>query len=79
MPNLGPQRGNRTTNFPSADGARHRCARCREELHLVRRHVSPPRLGAPLATEFYECGACNACYALNLATGKWKPWVGDED
>ena len=54
----------------------HRCSRCRHELHLVRQHVSPPRLGAPLTTHFYQCSACDSAFALNVATGRWKPWVG---
>ena len=76
MPNLGPLRGK--TPKPPAVVPGHRCERCRQELNFVRRHVSPPRLGPAVTTEFYECCACDSAYALNTATGKWKPWVGDE-
>lgn len=76
MPNLRPQQ-RKTPNRPGTVTG-HRCRLCRHELHLVRRHVSPPRLGAPLTTEFYQCGACDAGFALNVATGKWKRWVGDD-
>ena len=76
MPDLGPFRGQ--TNPPSA-GSGHRCALCHQELHLVRRHVSPARLGESLTTEFYQCTACDSGYALNPATGKWKRWISDEN
>ncbi len=46
---------------------------------MVRRHVSPPRLGPPTTVEFYVCGACDGGYALNIDTGKWKPWSPPED
>ena len=74
MPDLRPQP---TPNRPKA-GRGHRCSLCRHELQLVRRHVSPLRLGPPLTTEIYECVACDAGFALDAATGKWKPWVGEE-
>jgi hypothetical protein len=76
MPNLGPLRG-KSTN-PPRPVTGHRCNLCHHELHLVRRHVSPARLGAPVTTEFYECTACDSGFALNPATGKWKRWVGDD-
>jgi len=45
MPNLGPLQS-KTPN-PLGAVTSHRCERCRQELHLVRRHVSPPR-GGPM-------------------------------
>jgi hypothetical protein len=74
MPDLRPQK----TPTPQGTATTHRCRLCRHELHLVRQHVSPPRLGAALTTEFYQCSACDAGFALNVATGKWKPWVSEE-
>ncbi len=76
MPNLGPQR-------PKSDESRgamtgFRCRNCREDLSLVRRHVSPPRLGPPVTTEFYQCRACDSGYAHNPGTGAWKHWAADE-
>jgi uncharacterized protein with PIN domain len=76
MPNLGPRRG-KTPQQPGAVTG-HRCVLCHQELRLVRRHVSPPRLGAAVATEFYQCGACDSGYALNPATGKWRNWMADD-
>ena len=77
MPSLGPKR--RKGDNASGIISGYRCAHCGEGLHLMRRHVSPVRLGARLATEFYQCRACDSGYALNPATGKWKPWVTDGD
>lgn len=78
MPHLGPLR--RKSDNPRGTITGHRCARCGEGLRFVRRHVSPIRLGVPLATEFYQCGACDSGYVLNPATGKWKASVvNDED
>jgi hypothetical protein len=74
MPNLRPQQ----TPNPRGAATTHRCRLCRQELHLVRRHVSPPRLGASLQTEFYQCSACDSGFVLNVATGKWKPWVSED-
>ena len=38
----------------TAAAAAHRCPQCRETaLVLHKRHVSPPRLGAALVTEYY--------------------------
>jgi hypothetical protein len=53
------------------------CPMCMQQLELSRQHVSPARLGAPVTTEFYECPACDAAYALNAVTGKMKPWLGN--
>jgi hypothetical protein len=75
MPNLRPQQ---TPRHRQGTVTTHRCSLCRHELHLVRRHVSPPRLGAPLTTEFYQCRACDSGFALNVATGKWKRWMDDD-
>lgn len=77
MPNLGPLR--RKTDNPYGKTTEHRCVGCGGALHLVRRHVSPVRLGAPVTTEFYQCRACDSGYAFNRATGKWKPWVADDE
>jgi hypothetical protein len=77
MPNLGPQRGKTTNRQGSLTG--HRCVLCHQALHLVRRHVSPVRLGASVTIEFYQCDACDSGFALNPATGKWKRWVTEDD
>ena len=61
-----------------ATTAPRRCAHCHEELQLVRRHISPARLGAPITTEFYECRACDSGFTLDPKTGRWKPSVGDQ-
>ena len=76
MPKLGPQR--RKTD-PPGPATVHRCSMCQHVLHLVRRHESPARLGPIVAVEFYECSACDSGYALNLTTGKWRRWAGDDD
>jgi hypothetical protein len=76
MPSLGPQR--RKTDDTRGASSGHRCTRCREQLQLVRRHVSPTRLGTPVTTEFYQCGACDSGFSLNVASGAWKSWVADE-
>jgi hypothetical protein len=76
MPSLNPQRRGTDDSRGSLTG--HRCASCREDLLLVRRHVSPARLGPSITTEFYQCRACDSGYALNLAAGTWKPWAADE-
>ena len=56
-----------------AGGAR-RCPQCRAEaLVLLQRHVSPPRLGPPLVTEYYECECCDARYQYSPATDRWRP------
>ena len=77
MPNLGPMR--RDAGKPAGAITGYRCVRCREDLELVRRHVSPPRLGAPVATEFYRCRACDSGYAFSPKTATWKPWMADDD
>jgi hypothetical protein len=52
----------------------HRCPQCRvEALVLTRRHVSPPRLGDPLVTEYYECNYCDSRFQYSPASDKWKP------
>ena len=52
----------------------HRCPQCRlEALVLSRRHVSPPRLGEELVTEYYECNYCDAKYKYSPAEDKWRP------
>jgi hypothetical protein len=54
--------------------AAHRCPQCREQaLVLHRRHVSPPRLGAALVTEFYDCDCCDARYQFSPADNRWRP------
>jgi uncharacterized protein with PIN domain len=78
MPNLGPLR--RKSDSPRGGAITERqCALCGENLRLVRRHMSPVRLGPPLATEFYQCDACDSAYMLNPVTGKWKAWVADDE
>ncbi len=76
MPNLGPPR---KPDVPPGTMTTHRCTRCGDHLRLMRRHVSPPRLGPPLTTEFYQCAACDSGYALNPATGKWKVSTAHDD
>ncbi len=76
MPNLDPQRRKSDEAHGALTG--HKCTRCREDLVFVRRHVSPMRLGPPATTEFYQCRACDSGFALNPATGRWKPWATDE-
>ena len=73
MTNLGALRG-KAANSPAA-ATTHRCSLCHQELHLIRRHVSPARLGDPVTTEFYQCSACDSGFALDVATGKWKRWL----
>ena len=68
----------RKTDAPCGALTRHRCRSCREDLVLVRRHISPDRLGPRMTTEFYQCRACDSGYALNLAGGTWKTWAADE-
>ena len=54
--------------------AAQRCPQCRAEaLTLQRRHVSPPRLGAALITEYYGCDFCDAQFQYSPATGSWRP------
>jgi uncharacterized protein with PIN domain len=55
-------------------GEVRRCPQCRADaLILLRRHVSPPRLGAPIVTEYYECECCESQYQYSPATNRWKP------
>lgn len=50
------------------------CPQCRERsLVMQRRHVSPPRLGTALVTEYYDCDCCDARYQYSPASGRWKP------
>lgn len=50
------------------------CPQCRQEaLVLTRRHVSPPRLGTALVTEYYECDCCDARYQYSPADERWRP------
>jgi len=76
MPILDPQRRKSDDSRGALTG--HRCTSCREDLVLVRRHLSPARLGPSTTTEFYQCRACDSGYALNPATGTWKAWAADE-
>jgi hypothetical protein len=32
-----------------------------------------------VATDFYQCGACDAGYAVDVSTGAWKRWMTDDD
>ena len=57
-----------------AVGEVRRCPQCRTEaLILLRRHVSPERLGTPMVTEYYECECCESQYQYSPATDRWKP------
>ena len=57
-----------------AVGEVRRCPQCRTDaLILLRRHVSPPRLGAPLVTEYYEWDCCEYQYQYSPATVLWIP------
>ena len=52
----------------------HRCPQCQlEALVLSRRHVSPPSLGAPVVTEYYQCDYCDARFQYSPETNRWKP------
>jgi uncharacterized protein with PIN domain len=77
MPNLDPLR--RKTDKPQGKAAQYRCLSCRESLHLVRRQMSPVRLGAVVTIEFYQCPACDSGHAFNSTTGKWTPWTADDE
>ena len=76
MPTLGPQRRNTSKVTPEMPG--YPCSHCGQPLQFVRKHVSPPRLGPAVETEFYQCVACDSGYARSPSTGKWKPWMADE-
>jgi hypothetical protein len=55
-------------------GEARQCPQCRTDaLVLLRRHVSPARLGTPLVTEYYECNCCDSQYQYSPATDRWKP------
>jgi hypothetical protein len=63
-----------TSDKVRAAGGARQCPQCRAEaLVLLRRHVSPPRLGPPLVTEYYECECCDARYQYSPATNRWRP------
>ena len=76
MPTLGSQQLHTSEAIRARTG--HPCSNCHERLQLVRRHVSPHRLGAPSVTEFYQCIACDSGFAFSASTGRWKPWVTDD-
>ena len=63
---------------PSGKPTSHRCSQCGANLSLARRRVTPPRLGPETIVEFYMCGVCDAGYALNVNTGIWTPWLGED-
>lgn len=71
MPQLRPRR--RQADNQNGALTPHRCLACGQHLHLVRRHVSPIRLGPNVTTEFYQCGACDSGCAFNPDTSTWKP------
>lgn len=51
----------------------HRCPQCHTDaLVMHRRHVSPPRWGAPVVTEYYDCDYCDAKYTYSPAENRWK-------
>ena len=55
-------------------GEARQCPRCRTAaLILLRRHVSPARLGPALVTEYYECDCCDSQYQYSPAEDRWKP------
>jgi hypothetical protein len=55
-------------------GQARQCPQCRTDaLILLRRHVSPARLGPPLVTEYYECECCDSHYQYSPATDRWRP------
>jgi hypothetical protein len=57
-----------------AIGEARQCPQCRAEaLILLRRHVSPARLGPTLVTEYYECECCESQYQYSPADDRWKP------
>ena len=63
------QQASRARSTPSD----HRCPQCRQyALTLQRRHVSPPRLGDPLVTEFYDCDCCDAQFKYSPAANTWR-------
>jgi hypothetical protein len=52
----------------------HACPQCRvAALVLQRRHVSPPRLGPTLVTEYYDCDCCDARFQYSPADNRWRP------
>jgi uncharacterized protein with PIN domain len=54
--------------------AAKRCSQCGQPaLVMSRRHVSPPRLGTPLVTEYYDCDFCDARYQYSPADDRWRP------
>jgi hypothetical protein len=77
MPRLGSSR--RQAGKPAGAITTHQCAHCRQQLDLVARRESPPRLGAPVVTEFYKCRACDSGYLFTPKTATWKPWWADDD
>jgi len=54
-------------------------ARYEEHFHRNRRRLMHRRDGAPVATEFYRCRACDSGYAFSPKTATWKPWMADDD
>ena len=63
-----------TFDKPRTVGGARQCPQCRAEaLILLRRHVSPARLGTPLVTEYYECECCDSRYQYSPAPDRWKP------
>lgn len=63
----------KATDAPASKSA-HKCPQCRlEALVLSRRHVSPPALGAPVVTEYYQCDYCDARFQYSPETNRWKP------
>jgi len=73
-----PPSGRRRSDARPQNAAAHLCRACKTHLFLIRRHTSPPRLGAPVVTEFYRCDGCECGYAFSPATGRWRPWHLEE-
>lgn len=64
----------RTCARPHHSLASHACPQCHQDaLVLTRRHVSPPRLGPALITEYYDCDCCDARYQYSPADDRWRP------
>ena len=77
LPSLHPRR--RRHDDKAVRPTEHRCRQCGHTLLLARTHISPPRLGPPLTTEYYRCDACETGYQFAPATGRWKPWTSEDD
>ena len=67
-------RQNSLESRPRLGHSTRRCPQCREATLVMRhRQVSPPRLGAQIVTEYYDCDFCDAQYQYSPDTDRWKP------